>query len=288
MKIVKILGGLGNQMFQYALYMSLQHVFPDEEIRVDISCFHGYKLHNGFELEKIFNLKPLIASSRNIMKVSYYFPNYFFWKIGKLCLPHRRTMCVEDKSMSYDSSILVLGGNRYFDGYWQNERYFSFIRSTILQVFSFPPLEDKKNKDLVEMLDNNSVSIHVRRGDYVGNSIYQGICDIQYYVSAIEKMRERINPSLFCIFSNDIEWCKTSLEKFINEPTVYVDWNTGSESYRDMQLMSCCGNNIIANSSFSWWGAWLNNNEKKVVIAPHKWLNVHNLHFELPESWIKI
>ena len=288
MKIVKILGGLGNQMFQYALYLSLKETFPQENVTVDLSCFHGYHLHNGFEIARIFSLHPDKATVMEILRIAYYYPNYFFWQIGKRVLPQRKTMCAESTKLLFDKSVLQREGDRYFDGYWQDERYFIDCRRTILNTFKFPPFTDDNNLALLKKMDTNSVSIHVRRGDYVGNKLYQGICDLNYYREAIMKISSYISPSMFCDFSNDIEWCRDNLESFIKAPIYYVDWNSGTESYRDMQLMSCCGHNIIANSSFSWWGAWLNQNSSKIVIAPKRWINLNNCGFMLPSRWVKI
>lgn len=288
MKIVKILGGLGNQMFQYALYLSLQETFPKERVMLDLSCFQGYHLHNGFELENIFSVTPQKASATDIMRIAYYYPNYLLWRIGKRLLPRRKGMCLESSTLRFDESVLRREGNRYFDGYWQDERYFAAYREKVLKAFTFPAFKRTENLSLLEKLDENSVALHVRRGDYVGNNLYQGICDLNYYRTAIKKMCAHVTPSLFCIFSNDITWCQQHLQPYLKAPVVYVTWNTGVESYRDMQLMSCCAHNIIANSSFSWWGAWLNQNCGKVVIAPKKWLNMEECHFTLPASWIKI
>ena len=288
MKIVKILGGLGNQMFQYALYLSLQESFPKERVALDLFSFHGYHLHNGFELENIFSVTAQKASATDIMRIAYYYPNYLLWRVGKRLLPRRRGMCLESSTLRFDETVLTREGNRYFDGYWQDERYFAAYSEKVLKAFTFPAFKRTENLSLLEKLDENSVALHVRRGDYIGNSLYQGICDLDYYCTAIEKMCAHVTPSLFCIFSNDIAWCQQHLQPYLKAPVVYVTWNTGAESYRDRQLMSCCAHNIIANSSFSWWGAWLNQNREKVVIAPKKWLNMEECHFTLPASWIKI
>lgn len=116
MKIVKILGGLGNQMFQYALYLALKKHFHDEKIMIDTSCFIGYPLHNGFELDKIFSLNTPVATWWDILKVGYPYPNYRCWQIGKYIMPNRKTMCVESKDFTYDNSVLTQAGDRYFDG----------------------------------------------------------------------------------------------------------------------------------------------------------------------------
>lgn len=289
MKIVKILGGLGNQMFQYALYLSLKEKFPHEQIMIDTSCFKSYPLHNGFEINKIFSTKAPLASWKDILKVAYPYPNYRFWQIGKYILPKRKTMYMEQKDMKYDKSIFTIDGDCYFDGYWQHEEYFCDIRDIILKAFDFPSIMDNPNKELVEKLScTESVSLHIRRGDYVNHPLFQGICDLDYYKRAIEYMEEKVAPRLYCIFSNDIEWCEIHLRDFLfNKDVIYVNWNRESQSFIDMQLMSFCSHNIIANSSFSWWGAWLNRNSFKVVVAPQKWLNIQ-VKDPIPTSWIRI
>ena len=118
-------------------------------------------------------------------------------------------------------------------------------------------------------MKENSVSIHIRRGDYLVCDLLKNLLPLFYYEAAIKYILEKVESPIFFIFSNDIEWCKNNLK--INFPTYYIDWNKGKESFRDMQLMSLCKYNIIANSSFSWWSVWLNNNEEKNIIAPKRW-----------------
>ena len=289
MKIVKVLGGLGNQMFQYALYLSLQKHHPNETIKIDTSCFKGYPLHNGFELSKIFNIEENEATFMDKLKLAYPYNHYRVWQILKRILPNRRTMFTESKEERYDSTIISKIGNCYYDGYWQNERYFMDIRDSILQKFT-PKKIKQQNKEFVnELQSHESVSIHVRRGDYINNPLYGGICDMEYYKKAIKYTQENTHCNLYCIFSNDIEWCKKHLAPLFDQKVViYVNWNKGKDSYQDMYLMSRCKHNIIANSSFSWWGAWLNDNSTKIVISPQKWNNIRNSEFELPKDWIKI
>ena len=163
MKIVKILGGLGNQMFQYALYLSLQESFPKERVALDLFSFQGYHLHNGFELENIFSVTAQKASATDIMRIAYYYPNYLLWRIGKRLLPRRRGMCLESSTLRFDETVLTKEGNRYFDGYWQDERYFAACREKVLKAFTFPAFKRAENLSLLEKLDENSVSLHVRR-----------------------------------------------------------------------------------------------------------------------------
>lgn len=289
MKIVKILGGLGNQMFQYALYLALKEKFPDEEIKIDISCFRGYPLHNGFELDDIFSLDYQTATWKDILKVAYPYPNYRCWQIGKYIMPKRKTMCIERADLFFDVSLLQQRGDKYYDGYWQHEEYFNFARDSIMSAFAFSEVENGRNQDIINKVSlQNSVAIHIRRGDYVKHPLFKGICDIGYYKSAIIYMKEHVDPDLYCVFSNDIEWCESNLSSLLPpDRTVYVSWNNGKQSYIDMQIMSRCKHNIVANSSFSWWGAWLNQNANKVVLAPHKWSNA-NIQDPVPNSWIRI
>src|SRR5690606_38192956 len=147
------------------------------------------------------------------------------------------------------------------------------VAEELREHFQFPQITDIKNKELIQHIQQrNSVSLHVRRGDYLiaSNQHLGSICDNAYYEKAITYINEKTDSPLFVIFSNDIPWCK---ETFNNIDAIFVDWNTGNQSYIDMQLMSLCKHNIIANSSFSWWGAWLNNNPDKIVVSPNKWIN---------------
>lgn len=190
--------------------------------------------------------------------------------------------------MKFDQTVLHNLKSAYYLGYWQTEKYFSDIRSKILEAFTFPPLaEDNKNQVTIESIRRkNSISIHVRRGDYMKIGNTQGICTPDYYVKALKMMLEKTKPDVFLVFSDGIEWCKENLSEYFGDtPVVYVDWNTGPESFRDIQLMSNCKHNIIANSSFSWWGAWLNQNGSKIVIAPSRWMNNKGWADIIPQSW---
>lgn len=289
MKIVKILGGLGNQMFQYALYLSLKRVFPNEEIKVDLSCFNGYSKHNAYELSNVFGINPPIASNSELMRIAYPYLSYRGWQIGNRILPKRKTMCIEKRNGEFDGSVLQHNGSMYYDGYWQDERYFSSIREEITEVFQ-PLFVDDRNKEACQFLsERNSVAIHIRRGDYINNPVYKDICTPEYYINALKKLEKLTEIDTTCIISNDIEWCKGNLNAMLaGRHVVYADWNKGENSYLDISLMSHCSHNIIANSSFSWWGAWLNNNPNKIVIAPKKWNNIKDSAFHHPASWLQI
>lgn len=289
MKIVKILGGLGNQMFQYAFYLALKEKYPNEEIKIDTSCFRGYHLHNGYELAKIFGIKATEATFMDKFKIAYPYFHYRSWQIFKRILPQRKTMFAEKSNEEFDKRVFAQNQNCYYDGYWQNELYFKNLKDEIQKVFTAKNIS-KKNQEYATMLQGSeSVSIHIRRGDYLTNPLYKGICIEKYYQKSIAYIQSQKQIECYCIFSNDINWCKVHLNNLLlAKNIIFVDWNKGKDSYQDLYLMSCCKHNIIANSSFSWWGAWLNHNNKKMVICPKKWNNIKNSKFELPSDWVKL
>ncbi len=287
MKIVKFLGGLGNQMFQPALSKSLQNLYPEERILADIFSYNASGLHNGFEVADIFNLSVEFATLKNVASVAWPFPNYRTWQIGSRILPQRRSMCIDLKNTDWDNPKY-----KYYEGYWQNEKFFKSIRPSLLDVFSFP-LDDNihNNKLLNDLTNTSSISIHIRRGDYIGNKLYQNICTSEYYRNAIEFVTSQLQAvEIACIFSNDMEWCKKNIPVLLPSGVDirYVDWNTGINSFQDIHLMSKCNHNIIANSSFSWWGAWLNQNPNKIVVTPNKWTNNTIGENPICDSWNRV
>jgi hypothetical protein len=288
MKIVKLIGGIGNQMFQYALYESLKYTFPREEIMLDYRLFNSYKRHNGLELERVFGLNLPQASFRELLKVTRPVPYYNISRIIRKILPARKTECLEEKDYTFKENVLIQKGNFFFDGYWQNYHYFQHIEGVLHNKFIFQPELSKQNKEIVEIINkSDSVGIHIRRGDFLKSKLYFGICDINYYRNSISYIKKRINNPVFFIFSDDINWCRNNIDPLIDgQNPIYVDWNIGSLSFVDMQLMSLCKYNIIANSSFSWWAAWLNQYSNKIIIAPKKWINADvNCKFQMPD-WI--
>lgn len=288
MKIVRIIGGLGNQMFQYALYLSLKQRFPDEKILVDCSLFKSYGVHNGLELDRVFGVPLPQASFMEMCRVTIPTYNYSVARIVRKLFPKRSTECYEAKDYTYNSQVFT-PGDRYYNGYWQNYQYFIENRELIQSTFRFSQPRESSNQRLLDELSGctSSVSIHVRRGDYLKAPIYAGLCGLNYYSQAITHIKEHVREPKFYLFSDDIEWCKENIVPLLeNAHCTIVDWNRGAESYRDIQLMSACHNNIIANSSFSWWAAFLNQNKDAMVCAPAKWTNTKvNCKFQLPD-WI--
>ena len=193
--------------------------------------------------------------------------------------------------LDYWAGINQVSPNAYLMGYWQSEKYFQFIEAIIRADFVFKQAMSNSNQLIANQIEqSNAVSLHVRRGDYANNPLTaatHGLCSMDYYMQAIQHIGECVYEPNFFIFSDDIVWVKENLK--INFPCFYVDGNYGEESYNDMRLMSLCKHHIIANSSFSWWGAWLNQYAGKIVIAPNKWF-AHDTDVKdlLPESWVKL
>lgn len=289
MKIINILGGLGNQMFVFAMYLALKEAHPNEEIFLCRRSYVGYPLHNGYELDRIFGIEAPEAKLSQLAKVAYPFFNYKTWQLMRHVLPMRKSMVAGTTQIPFNYGEVTRTGNAFYDGYWQNENYFIAIRDTILKTFSFPVFMDSKNASLTEKLKSiRAASCHLRRGDYLLDPIY-GVCNIDYYAQAITELNAKANPDMYCIFSDDIKWCKNNLQEVIGKKEViFVDWNKGQDSFRDMQLMSLCHYNIIANSSFSWWGAWLNNHADKIVMAPERWMNKEIINDPICDSWTRI
>lgn len=289
MKIVRIIGGLGNQMFQWAFMRSLGAVWPEEEVKADLRFFKGYGLHNGFELRRVFGLDVLVASRGELWKVTVPVGSYRLGRVREEAGLLRRSEVLEWKCRDV-AKAMADSRKGYFLGYWQDEKYFKAVAGKVRADFRFPAFTEGKNVELAHRLAKGMwCSVHVRRGDYLKHKMYRGLCEADYYRRAIEEIRRRVGKGVrFVVFSNDMGWVRENLGKELGDDTVMVDWNCGGDSYRDMQLMSMCRHNIIANSSFSWWGAWLNGYEDKVVIAPKVWLNGEGAFNPACDSWVKI
>jgi hypothetical protein len=267
MIIVRIVGGLGNQMFQYAYAKALQQ--KGYSVEIDISKFKKYKLHGGYQLEKY---KIDIDTSSPLSN--------FLSKLGV-----RKN--VKEKSLFFNKNFLNLPKNKYVKGYFQTEKYFSDIRPVLLNQFVIKKELSESTVLYSKEINKhqNSCSLHIRRGDYISdkkaNSVH-GTCDLNYYKDAIKLMNEKFKETQFFVFSDDISWTKNNLKI---ENAIYIDHK--STPHEDLFLMSFCKHNITANSSFSWWGAWLNQNENKTIIAPKKWFTYKENEVAC-ENWTKL
>ena len=199
---------------------------------------------------------------------------------------------VFEESFTFDERIMKLKGNLYLDGYWQTEMYFKSIRNELLDDFEIKSSPSGENSSMLDLIcKSNSVSVHIRRGDYVNNAeTFQkhGVSSMEYYNKAINYINKRVENTHFFIFSDDIEWVRQNFT--IKHAIHFIGFNDASKNFEDLRLMKNCKHNIIANSSFSWWGAWLNENPNKIVIAPANWfndisVNTNNL---IPSDWVSI
>ena len=280
MIIIKIKGGLGNQLFQYAVgrALALHHRLP---LKLDLTIFKTYKLHR-YLLDQ-FAIQADIATEDEIIKLKGR-NNVLFSALRKAGLVKRKSYLKEKRSSYFDASVFK-NDDVYLDGYWQNELYFSDIREELLRdLTSISSMSDLGVVYMEGIKKSNSVSLHVRRGNYLNLKNFN-VLDIDYYMKAVEYIRKNVEKPTFFIFSDDLEWCKNSLGFLDN--CVFVD-STKTE-IDDLKLMSLCQHNIIANSSFSWWGAWLNQNSKKTVIAPKDWLlNDPGSSNVILSDWVKL
>ena len=283
---INVIGGLGNQLFQYATAYSYGKK-NNKGIVVDVGQFVNYDVHplrldklsitDRFEKKeksKIEKLKDKVLSKYNILAnmSGYYFEN----------------------GLRYDDNFFKKNKIRNLTGYFQTEKYFTTYHNELCELFiPSEPLSTYQNsvKEMIEK--SKSLSLHIRRGDYLSNTEAlktHGICNIDYFNRAVNyliKTEEVDNKTKFFIFSDDINWCRENIS-FTNEMIFVVGDNQAPE--KDMYLMSLCDNNIISNSTFSWWGAWLNKNKDKVVIAPKVWFVSDKLdYFDIiPDLWIKL
>ncbi|MGN0002419.1 MAG: alpha-1,2-fucosyltransferase [Sphingobacterium composti] len=268
MKIVKIHAGLGNQMFQYALVQALQKF--GHKVKIDFSEFEVYNIHNGYELGRAFNIH-MTHITKMEQKLFYGRRQRIGYRLLRFLLNTNNAFYIEKPEFSFSEDTLKNQKHAYLSGYWQHHSYVDLVEDELRTNFIFSPTTGQRNQELEAILQNtpNTVSIHVRRGDYLQHPTLNGICDKAFYERAIAHINSHIEGPIYVFFSNDIPWCK---ENFNFPNAIFVDWNTGENSFRDMQMMSLCHHHIISNSSFSWWAAWLNTKSDKMVIAPTSWI----------------
>lgn len=289
MILVNIIGGLGNQMFQYAFGYALVKQ-NGETLKLDTSDFINYPLR-GFGLD-CFNLEVNIASKGDVKKYKYRDGSFISDAIRRICNNPKRfsNHYFKEKSIFHETNDFQ--NKKYFVGYWQNEKYFYQYRDEILNLFSLKKkIQPKTLQYELLIKDTESVSLHIRRGDYVSNehtNSVHGVCSLGYYGDAITYIKGKVNEPHFYIFSDDLIWAKKNLA-FVQKKT-FIELNKPILDYEEIYLMSRCKHNIIANSSFSWWGAWLNDHCNKLVIAPQKWFvdETRDTSSLVPDSWVRL
>lgn len=279
MIIIRMTGGLGNQMFQYALYLKLCSM--GREVKFD--DITEYELDNARPVMLwAFGLTYPRADQEEINKITDGFLNLSHRIRRKLF--GRKSLEYQEKNCNYDPQVLQRDP-AYLTGYFQSEKYFMDVEEQVRRAFTFSEgiwkgqdeeIRRKMQNFLGQIQGCESVSVHVRRGDYLEKEeIYGGICTEAYYKSAIEYMQRKRKESRFFLFSNDPEWVREWVNANYRGDNrfVIIEGTQEETGYLDLFLMSRCKNHIIANSSFGWWGAWLDENPRKRVIAPAKWAN---------------
>jgi hypothetical protein len=298
MVIVRLRGGLGNQLFQFAAGFALsQHLHVEYKLDPYTYTKHKYrKLELGH-----FNIPFELASPTELD--SYVGKGKLIRYLNKRENYLRCPKVVAQPHYHFYDDFFSLPADIYLSGYWQSEKYFQNVSNQIVDMYQPKERLDSKNLELIQQLDEcNSIAIHVRRGDYTSGTysgFFGGLTN-DYYQDAVKLIYERVSNPSFFIFSDNPEWCRKNLN--IKE-AVYVDHNKGDGSYKDLVLMSKAKHNVIANSTFSWWGAWLNQNASKLVVAPKQWFQksyndqpgaaiygsrYYNTKDLIPETWLKV
>jgi len=292
MIIVKLWGGLGNQMFQYAFgrCLAFRH---NTELKLDLNFFNnqiagkkGQVLRN-YDLD-IYNINSISATTEEIFKLGRRFKIEFFDK-GVNKIFGYKSSYIAEPHFHFSDAAYHSPDNVYLSGYWQTEKYFSEITSLIRADFTFKDKMSDTASELLNWITNtNSVCVNVRRGDFVTNN-FHGSYGFDYFKKAESIMNEKTTNQTYFIFSDEIEWCQQNL-KFEGE-TVFVSHEYAGRKFQDyLRLMSSCNHFIIPNSSFAWWAVWFNMNKDKIVVAPQLWFNDTSFNTSdlTPASWIRV
>lgn len=297
---VQMSGGLGNQMLQFAAAkaLSLHHKVKLvlDTSRLDYAMFGPKETPRNFELDIFHDCKaasridyPILKPFKNVPKV---LPHVYVMA-RKMYLRHNGLQLKDCRKMHRASDFFSLPDDTYLSGHFVSESFFKPFAEEIKEVFTFQEPSNPVNRQLItEMRKNRSVSIHVRRTDYLNatNSSHFAVCGPEYYHAAIQFMEEKSASPHYYLFSDDVRWASENLPLPRGRFTA-INHNTGGSSFEDMHLMSCCDHNITANSTFSWWGAWLNAESAKMVTIPKKWYKKYSGPLEdmiIPEGWLPL
>ena len=294
MIVVKLIGGLGNQLFQYAAGFALAS-YNKTDLFLDTTYLNndpkGGYTKRKFELDK-FTISAKIADAAVLSNFNFN-RNKLITKLKKLAPGLFKKMIFNEHQFNFHTNFLKLPATTYLNGYWQSEKYFNSFRDKLIASISLTvPLSQHAKAIDSAITSSKSVAIHLRRGDFISlksANHFHGFLEMDYYKQAIDLIKSKVNNPTFFIFSDDIEWCKKNFD--INGSKEFIDGKAlGISTHEELILMSHCKHNIIANSSFSWWGAWLNKNPNKYVIAPKNWFadNTINKADLIPLTWIKI
>jgi hypothetical protein len=290
MIIVALNGGLGNQMFQYAFGRRLS-MLNNTSLLLDLSWFDdmGKDTPRKYVLDS-FNIEAKIATQAEVRKLKRNETQLhnILYRIRKRFLPYQLGSSIVEQAPLFDRSVLDYSGDYYFDGYWADFRYFEDISEIIFSDFTFQENYHAERQDMFETIrSTNSVSLHIRRGDYASSASvqkYHGLLPLNYFESSMSQIAALVGDPHIFLFSDDLEWVKKNLS--VPFPHTFVEASPPGSEPIDLKLMSTCKHNIISNSTFSWWAAWLNENPSKVVIAPPQWsVVVPDTAKIIPNTW---
>lgn len=272
MIIAEITAGLGNQLFQYANAKRIA-ITKKQNLKLDLKFYETWKNPDYFRLDK-FNTNFTIANDDEIeflKRVTFSRHRIDIRILNKILnrkLFKNNKYHIDCNTYKYDKRKLNKRKNLYLSGYWGNEKYFKNIENIIRTEFVLKDGLNKENQLIKHKIEKtNSASLHIRRGDYVNNPYFANI-PLKYYYNAIKLLKEIYKDIVIYVFSDDLNWVKDHLS--IESEYFYVDINNSSTDFMELMLMASCKHNIMANSTFSWWGAWLNEKPEKIVIAPAK------------------
>jgi len=290
MVIARLIGGLGNQLFQYALGRTLA-ASRSTTLKLDITDYETYKAQT-YALGH-FNVIESFATRDEIRRLrgGGWMAEHLSRRLHRL-IPFRKDSYVLEKGFGFDPEVLQSPDNIYLEGYWQSEKYFTGIEGLLRNELTIRHSLSGRNQETAARIAGcNAVSLHVRRGDYVSDpdsSRVHGLCGPDYHQTAVRRIAEASPQSHLFVFSDDPEWAARNLH--LDHPMTVVTGNDARHAYEDLHLMSLCRHHIIANSSFSWWGAWLGANPDKTVIAPARWFASGKFDTRdlFPPSWTTI
>ena len=280
MIVVQLAGGLGNQLFQYAAGRALAERHG-VQLRLDLRALHN---RNTTDTPRSYALAPFAVTG-----------SLASWlDLRVIAIQERVGIAAKLKEVGhgYNAAFDQAGHRIYLEGYWQTERYFTSIEPTIRQEFRLLSSLSQQNAALLDAISGgNAISVHVRRGDYASNPVtnaYHGLIGLEYYTAAAERIIGEVSDAHFYVFSDDQEWAHSNLR--LPGPMTFVGRHTVNDAHEDLRLMSACQHHIIANSSFSWWGAWLSDRPGKVVIAPRSWFRDSTIDTSdvCPSTWIRL
>jgi hypothetical protein len=286
--VSQLLGGLGNQLFQYSLGRCLAEK-TGTRLKLDTSAFSDYRLR-PYALHH-FRTQADVLTASELRQLGIAEPAKGILGVWRQ-LRGSSIPVVSEPSFEFDPTILDIRGPCYLKGYWQSPKYFASVESLIRRELTVSSPLDGQNEAVGNRIRASlAVAVHVRRGDYVTSAEtnrYHGSCSAEYYYAAEEILRRRVGQLSLFVFSDDPQWAKENMR--FSSPNFVVSHNSLEHGHEDLRLMTMCQHHVIANSTFSWWGAWLCVNPGKIVVAPRNWFRDagHSTADLIPEDWIRV